>query len=91
MLATTITSPVVAWSVARNTALVIKLAPGVSLGELYGFPYRESNGSLMISLAEFSSEQSKNVLMKLNVPGDAEGERASKERAAGEGHGRPPS
>lgn len=63
-------------SVARNTALVIKLAPGVSLGELYGFPYRESNGSLMISLAEFSSEQSKNVLMKLNVPGDAQGKRA---------------
>lgn len=58
-------------TVARDTALVIKLAPGVSLRELYGFPYRESNGQIMISLAEFRSEQSKNVLMKIGVPGDA--------------------
>ena len=58
-------------SVAKDSALVIKLAPGVSLGELYGFPYRQQGDSIMIPLDAFYSEQSKNVLLKLNVPADA--------------------
>jgi len=62
-------------SVARDTAPVIKLAPGVSLSELYGFPYTQNGDSVMISLAEFRSEQKKSVLMKLRVPGDTKDRR----------------
>lgn len=58
-------------TIARDSALVIKLAPGVTLGELYGFPFRQQGNSIMIPLAEFYSKQSKNVLLKLNVPADA--------------------
>ena len=63
-------------TIARNTALVMKLAPGVSVDALYGFPFRQVNDSVMISLAEFRSEQTKNVLMKLKVPADVDGKRA---------------
>ena len=63
-------------TIARNTALVIKLAPGVSVDALYGFPYQQTNDSLMISLAEFRSEQAKNILFKLKAPGDLDGKRA---------------
>ena len=55
-------------SVARNTALIIKLAPGVELSDLYGFPYHRQGDELRIPLSEFFSEQSKDVLMKLTVP-----------------------
>ncbi|MEM1349143.1 MAG: VWA domain-containing protein [Myxococcota bacterium] len=62
-------------TVARNTALVITLEQGVTLEKLYGFPYRQVGDELRISLAEFTSEQSKNVLLKLRVKGDAAGAR----------------
>ena len=54
-------------TVARNTALVIDLAEGVELSELFGFPYQQVDDKIMISLAEFYSEQSKNVLLKLKA------------------------
>ncbi len=59
-------------AVARNTALILKLADGVELQELYGFPFQrtEGSGDIMIAMAEFSSKQAKNVLLKLRVPGD---------------------
>jgi Ca-activated chloride channel family protein len=60
-------------TVARNTALVISLAEGVELSELYGFPYQQVGDKLMISLAEFYSEQSKNVLLKLKADTRAAG------------------
>jgi len=62
-------------TVARNTALVITLKQGVKLEQLYGFPYRQVGDKLMISLAEFTSEQYKNVLLKLQVDGNAKGAR----------------
>ena len=57
--------------VARNTALVITMAPGVSLKQLYGYPVRQEGQRLMIPLAEFYSEQSKNILFKLGVAAGA--------------------
>lgn len=62
-------------TVARNTSVVLTLAPGVKLQNLYGFPYRQNGQQVMLSLAEFYSEQSKNILMKLNVPGDMDAKR----------------
>lgn len=57
-------------TVARNTAVVLTLAPGVKLQNLYGFPFRQNGQQIMLSLSEFYSLQSKNILMKLSVPGN---------------------
>lgn len=62
-------------TVARNAAVVLTLAPGVKLQNLYGFPYRQNGQQIMISLSEFYSEQSKNILLKLSVPGNMDNKR----------------
>lgn len=62
-------------TVARNTVLMIDLMDGVQLQNLYGFPFKQVGHKIMISLAEFSSEQSKNVLLKLKVPKSKKGRR----------------
>jgi Ca-activated chloride channel homolog len=61
--------------VARNTSLIIELPAGVTLGALYGFPYKQVGNKLMISLSEFYSEQEKNVLLKLVPVAGQEGVR----------------
>lgn len=60
-------------TVARNTVLVIKLAPGVTADRVFGFPARAEGDSLMISMAEFHSEETKSVLAKLKVAAPASG------------------
>jgi Ca-activated chloride channel homolog len=62
-------------TVARNTSLIIELPAGVTLGALYGFPYKQVGNKLMISLSEFYSEQEKNVLLKLVPVAGQEGVR----------------
>ncbi len=62
-------------TVARNTSLTITLPQGVELVELYGFPYQRIQDSLRISLAEFYSEESKNILLKLRVMGQGDNKR----------------
>lgn len=62
-------------TVARNTSVMISLAPGVKLQNLYGYPFRQNGQTVMIPLAEFYSEQSKNILIKLSVPGDMDSKR----------------
>lgn len=54
-------------TVARNAVLVLKLAPGVTADQVYGFPARTEGDTLMISMAEFHSEETKSVLAKLKV------------------------
>jgi len=57
-------------TVARNTAVTVKFAPGVTLDKLFGFAHRVSGDQIFISLAEFHSEESKSILMKLkSAPG----------------------
>ncbi len=60
-------------TVARNTAVVIKLGPGVSLGELHGFDYKLSGDQIYVSLAEFAAKEKKNILIKLAASGAVEG------------------
>lgn len=60
-------------TVARNTALVIKLGPGVTLQELYGFASQTSGDQVFVSLAEFASAEAKNILMRLRVDATAAG------------------
>lgn len=56
-----------AGTVARNTSVVLKLGKGVRLVDLYGFPHQKSGDQVFVSLAEFASEEKKNILMKLAV------------------------
>lgn len=62
-------------TVARNTALVIKLGEGVTMKELHGFASQVSGNQVYVSLAEFASEEKKNILMKLSVNGAQLGKR----------------
>ena len=54
-------------TVARNTAVVIKLAPGVSVDHVFGFPARIDGNQVFISMAEFRSEEMKSILAKLKL------------------------
>jgi Ca-activated chloride channel family protein len=54
-------------TVARNTAVVIKLAPGVTVDHVFGFPARVDGNQVFISMAEFRSEEMKSILAKLKV------------------------
>lgn len=62
-------------TVARNTAVVVKLGEGVQLNELHGFAHSVSGNQVYVSLAEFSSDQKKNILMKLKVDATKLGDR----------------
>lgn len=60
-------------TVARNTVVVIKLAPGVTMEHVFGFPVRVDGDQLMVSLAEFHSDETKSILAKLKVATPATG------------------
>lgn len=56
-------------TVARNAVLVIKLAPGVEVAGVYGLTHRQEQNQIFVSMSEFRSEETKSLLMKLNVSG----------------------
>lgn len=56
-------------TVARNAVLVIKLAPGVEVGGIFGLTHRQDQNQIFVSMSEFRSEETKSLLMKLNVSG----------------------
>jgi Ca-activated chloride channel family protein len=60
-------------TIAKNTSLVISLAEGVELEKLFGFSHERSNKQVMVSLAEFQSGESKNILLKLKARAGATG------------------
>ncbi len=62
-------------TVARNTAIVLKLGEGVTVGEIHGFASQVSGNQVYVSLAEFASEEKKNILLKLKVDGSKLGDR----------------
>jgi Ca-activated chloride channel family protein len=61
-------------TVAKNTSLVISLAEGVELNNLFGFAHERTDNRVMVSLAEFQSGEEKNILLKLRTHPDAVGE-----------------
>lgn len=61
-------------TVARNTSVVISLADGVELDNLYGFSFERSDDQVMVSLAEFQSAEKKNILLKLETSAKSAGE-----------------
>ncbi|MFU8802453.1 MAG: hypothetical protein ACNA8W_01470, partial [Bradymonadaceae bacterium] len=52
-------------TVARATTVVVELGPDLDVDEVYGFPYQRTGQRLQLSLAEFHTGQSKNILLKL--------------------------
>ncbi len=63
-----------ATTVARNSVAVIKLKPGVVVDRVFGFPFKQSGNQVWITLSEFHSSQSKNILMKLRAHPTATGD-----------------
>lgn len=62
-------------TVAKNAAVAVKLAPGVTLDKLFGFAHTVAGNQVIVSLAEFHSEETKSILMKLKANAGAEGTR----------------
>jgi Ca-activated chloride channel family protein len=60
-------------TVAKNTSLVISLAEGVELENLFGFSHKRTSRQVMVSLAEFQSGENKNILLKLRARAEATG------------------
>ncbi|QDG54433.1 VWA domain-containing protein [Persicimonas caeni] len=60
-------------TVARNTSLVISLAEGVDVENLYGFSFERSDNQVMVALAEFQSGEKKNILLKLKTSAKSAG------------------
>lgn len=59
-------------TVASDASAVLKLADGVTVEKVYGYPHRTKNGNVHISLTDFYGGQDKSVLLKLNVePGNS--------------------
>lgn len=63
-------------TVARSASLEIELGKGVELLKLHGYKYKEKGNKVTVSLAEFSSKQKKDVLMRLSVSAQESGERS---------------
>lgn len=53
--------------VARKTNLVVKLAEGVQLAQLRGFPHTRNGDILTVDMGEFAKNERKNLLLQLNT------------------------
>ena len=63
-----------ATAVAAAPTLNLKLAPGVTATEVYGYAFdRDSNGALTIHLPDFAAGEHRKVVVQLSVPANALG------------------
>jgi Ca-activated chloride channel family protein len=62
-------------SVANDSELVIDLAPGVEMAEVFDRTFRREGRKLIVPFGTFSAKQEKTVLVKLRVPTDHDGDR----------------
>jgi Ca-activated chloride channel family protein len=60
-------------SVATDAELVIELAPGVEVAEVFDRSFRREGNKIIVPFGAFSAKQEKTVLVKLRVPADKEG------------------
>ena len=60
-------------TVARNTALIIKLAPNVRVEKVFGFAHTMAGNQVWVSLSQFHLKESKNILLKLKASTTATG------------------
>ncbi|MBL8613119.1 MAG: VWA domain-containing protein [Myxococcales bacterium] len=63
-------------SVAKDAEMIIELAPGVEVAEVFDRSFRREGNKLIVPFGTFSGAQEKTVLVKLKVPTDKAGERS---------------
>jgi Ca-activated chloride channel family protein len=63
-------------SVASDSELVVELAPGVEVEEVFDRSFRREVGRVIIPFGTFSAQEEKTVLMKVRVPADHDGKQA---------------
>lgn len=61
-------------SVAKESELVIDLAPGVEVLEVFDRSFHREGNKLIVPFGTFSAKQEKTVLVKVRVPTDRDGE-----------------
>lgn len=65
----------IAATVAKDPVIRIGLAPGVSLEEVYGYTFtKTADGVTEIKLGDFFGGQERDILVKLKVPAEKEGQ-----------------
>jgi Ca-activated chloride channel family protein len=60
-------------SVANDAEVVIDLAPGVEVDEVFDRTFRREGSRIVVPFGTFSANQEKTVLVKLKVPADKDG------------------
>lgn len=63
-------------SVASDAELVVELAPGVDVNEVFDRSFRREGNKVFVPFGTFSGGQEKTVLMKLRVPAEKDGTQA---------------
>lgn len=63
-------------TVATDAKLVVELAPGVRLAEVFDRSYQQVDRRVIVPLGAFAAGDSKTLLLRLDVPAGAVGERA---------------
>lgn len=63
-------------TVASDAKLVVELAPGVRLAEVFDRSYQQVDRRVIVPLGTFAAGDSKTLLLRLDVPAGAVGERA---------------
>jgi len=60
-------------SVAQNADLVMELAPGVELDQVFDRAFRREGNRIIVPFGTFGAKQEKTVLMKMKIPADRDG------------------
>lgn len=62
-------------TVAKNAEIVVELAPGVRLSRVLDRPFRSDDRRVSVAMGAFSASEEKTLLLELDVPRGAAGER----------------
>ena len=57
-------------TVARDSKILLSLAPGVHIQNIYGYTHTIKDGKVQINLGDLFSGEKRNLLIKLNAPTD---------------------
>ncbi|MGE0325096.1 MAG: VWA domain-containing protein [Polyangiaceae bacterium] len=63
-------------TVAKDTELVVDLAPGIRVEKVFDRAFRQEGNKLIVPMGTVSGGEEKTLLVRLSVPRGAEGERA---------------